>query len=510
MILDKLFNARSEHPLADMKAVKRVLAELPKDNTFKAVDEVCGWLESLRQADDLRADHYFEVLRQLDEAAQPHLRRLLRDYLQSPRLSKTEERRLWSISHNYWGEVAALYARCLERYFANPKDKGSEALKPSLSLVFARLMAARGALLKWAEFRYGPVEDALWAQLGQVYLDAVAAGLAQKSVQPYPNQPGTASVAQLYLHALVFHASSMDSLLPLEIELADRLIAHFLHGFDFSGSANSESVYWIDAAGAAPPVRLAKPPSELTASMRFFSPGKASQALGELIAMVERGDVPGDLNLGGQFAPRTLLPVLRHLAQCWAKQPPLREHQRHAVKTRLAVLHGFDDCFTIFAGDVARIGKERQAESWVVENVSLGGFRAGVVNLKLEWLKVGSLLGLQPEGGANWVLGVIRRFSRDRDDRALVGIQSLSRTAHSVELRPRISGLAVASQIPGIWLRDGNAPGETRVVMPVASFDLRESLEFSYAGRNYLLTPIELQEKCGSYEIARYRESLVD
>lgn len=510
MILNKLFSARSEHPLAEAKALKKVIAELPLDNTFKAVDEICGWLESLRQADDLRVDHYFEVLRQLDEAAQPHLRRLLRDYLQSPRLSKTEERRLWSICHNYWSELAALYAHCLERYSSQPKDKGNEALKASLPLVFARLAAARATQLKWIEFRYGPVGDGLWVQLGQVYLEAVAAGLAQKVVPLYPGQPGATNVAQLYLHALVFHASSMDSLLPLEIELADRLIAHFLPGFDFSNQAHAGSVYWVDAAGAAPPARLARPPSELTASMRFFSPGKASQALGDLIATVERGDVPGDLNLGGQFAPRVLLPVLRHLAQYWAPQPPLREHPRHAVKTRLAVLHGFDDCFTIFAGDVARIGKERQAESWVVENVSLGGFRAGVDNHRLEWLKVGSLLGLQPEGGANWVLGVIRRFSRDREDHALVGIQSLSRTALSVELRPRISGLAVASQIPGIWLRDGNSPGETRIVLPLASFDLRESLEFSHAGKNYLLAPVELQEKCGSYEIARYRESLVD
>lgn len=508
MILDKLFSARSEHPLADPKALKRVIAELPLDNTFKAVDEVSGWLESLHQGDDLRCDHFFDVLRQLDDAAQTHLRRLLREYLQSPRLSKTEERRLWSINHNYWSEVGTLYAHCLDRFSANPKDKGGEALKPFLPLVLARLVAARTAQLKWIEFRYGPVGEDLWGQLGRAYLTAAAAGYAQKPLQLYPHQPGTASIAQLYLHALVFYASSMDSLLPLEIELADRLIGHFLSGFEFSGTPQADSVYWVDPAKASPPARLARQPDELTANLRFFAPGKASQALGELIDKVERGDVPGDLNLGGQYAPRVLLPVLRHLALYWAQQPPLREHPRHAVKTRLAVLHGFDDCFTVFAGEVARLGKERQAESWVVENVSLGGFSAGIENLKVEWLKVGSLLSIQPEGGANWVLGVIRRFNRNRDDHATVGIQSLSRDAHSVELRPRVSGVAVLSQIPGIWLRDGNPPGETRLVMPVASFDPRESLEFNHGGQIYLLSPVELQEKSSSYEIARYRESV--
>lgn len=41
-------------------------------------------------------------------------------------------------------------------------------------------------------------------------------------------------VTQQYRQALVVHSSSMDSLLPLEIELADRLIAHFLPGFVFT------------------------------------------------------------------------------------------------------------------------------------------------------------------------------------------------------------------------------------------------------------------------------------
>jgi hypothetical protein len=203
---------------------------------------------------------------------------------------------------------------------------------------------------------------------------------------------------------------------------------------------------------------------------------------------------------------RTLLPVLRHLALYWAPQPPLREHQRHTVKTRLSVLHGFDDSFTVFAGDVARTGKERAAESWVVENVSLGGFGAAIDELDGDWLKVGSLISMQPEGGSNWVLGAVRRFSKETERQASVGIQTLARQALSVDLRPRTSTFAVGSNIPGIRLHEDRAPGEVKMVLPVASFDLRESLEYSHGGRRYLLTPIELVETGSDFEIARYRE----
>lgn len=509
MILN-LFSARSDHPLADPKEVKRVIAALPLDNPAKAVDEIAGWLDSLRQADDIRVDQFFDVLRQLDDSVQHALRRLAKDYLHTPRLSKSEERRLWTINYAYWGDVAALYAQCLQRAAQNPKEKGSEAFRAHSPLASARLVAARATQLKWLEFRYGAVRDDLWLHLGRAYLAAEASGYAHKSLQLYPSHSALTSSAQQYLQAVVVHASSMDCLTPVEIELADRLLAHFLPGFVFSAEARPDGVYWIDAARPQPPARLAREPERMTDTLRFVAPGSVPKTLAEVMHRVERGDVPADLNLGGQYSAKALLPVLRHLAIQWAAQPPLREHQRHAVKTRIAVLHGFDDSFTVFAGEVARVGKERAAESWVVENVSLGGFGAGVEDIDGDWLKVGTLLSLQPEGGDNWVLGVVRRYGRESEASASVGIQSLARQAKSVELRPRVSGFAAAGAVPGIWLREGGAPGEVRLVLPLASFDLRESLEFTHEGRTHLLTPIELEESGSGFEIARYREHRVD
>jgi hypothetical protein len=56
---------------------------------------------------------------------------------------------------------------------------------------------------------------------------------------------------------------------------------------------------------------------------------------------------------------------------------------------------------------------------------------------------------------------------------------------------------------------DGNAPGELRIVLPVASFDLRENLEYTQDGRRHLLTPVALLEQTADYEFARYRHSLI-
>jgi hypothetical protein len=114
---------------------------------------------------------------------------------------------------------------------------------------------------------------------------------------------------------------------------------------------------------------------------------------------------------------------------------------------------------------------------------------------------------MQPEGGSNWLLGVVRRYGRESDTQAAVGIQTLARQALAVELRPRsTSAYALAAGIPGMLLRDGMEEGEVRLVMPPASFDVRENLECEAEGRHLLLTPMDIQESGSDYEIARYRE----
>ena len=104
------------------------------------------------------------------------------------------------------------------------------------------------------------------------------------------------------------------------------------------------------------------------------------------------------------------------------------------------------------------------------------------------------------------MLGIVRRFVKDDDTHATVGIQTLARQALSVRLLPRASTYGAPADVPGIRLPEDKVPGEVRMVLPIATFDVRETLEYVNGERRYLLTPIELLESCGDFEIARYRE----
>ncbi|HLO64866.1 MAG TPA: hypothetical protein VK165_18040, partial [Azonexus sp.] len=149
-------------------------------------------------------------------------------------------------------------------------------------------------------------------------------------------------------------------------------------------------------------------------------------------------------------------------------------------------------------------------ESWVVENVSRGGFGAVLGDVPGEWLKVGALVALQPEGGDNWLVGVVRRYHRLSESEARVGIEALARRVDAEEVRVKsASSYGGAATTPALLLRDGGEPGELRVILPFGSFSPRESLEYACGGQRLMLEPVALVEQTPDYELARYRQSVL-
>lgn len=486
-----IFSAKSGHPLADAKEAKRVLNELSVREAATALDEVAGWLESVAADEAFRLADRLALVSQLDEAVQAHARKLGRDYLTSPRLGRQQEYKLWQANHDYWQQLGNAYDACLTRY--RSQEKGSDAVKSGLPQLLIRLLRALSAQLKWDQFRYGPVNGELWQRMGRAYLFAEQGKLSRQSLTPYPNVPGDSTVEQEYLKALVFQASSMDSLLPLEIEIAERIIAHFLPQFVFTAEARPDNVYWVDADQPAPPKRLAVQP-QIAPSLRFFSAGAALEKLEAMLRQVERGDVPSEVNLGAQYSARIMLPVLRHLAMYWAPKPPMRSHDRHRVKSRLTAVNGL----AAVHDRLSNRGGE-QSEAWVVDDVSLGGMGAQVPLGANDWVRIGALLGMQPEGGSNWLVGVIRRFSRETPTQGSVGIETLSKSPQ-----------AIAGDLGGMdcnaILLDTLHTGDTvRVVLPSAAFEPAIPLVFAWQGRSARLDPIEQLESGVDFDLGLYR-----
>ena len=498
----KLFGGgKPDHPMADPKEARRILEELPAQDVQKALEELGDWMESVAGAEGFKPADRVQLLCQVDEAAQPRLRKLVRDYLASARPSKFQEMRLWGAIHGYWSHAGRAYAQAVDQFVTGAK--GADGAKALLPLLLVRTLRSLSQQIKWMHMRYGPIDMTVWGIFNRVYGFAEFRAVANSPVTVYPGVAGESTPQQEFLKGVVFSASSPDAMLPLEVELAERIIGEFTPRFTLGAQPAEDTAYWLDIAQNMAPQRLVRPP-QASPTLRCFSAASALSEVNDLVARIRSGgQVPSSLNLGGTYDPDVVLEVLEHLALYWSTEPPERKHPRHAVKSRLSVGHGYEGALAALGMPVSLDFDAGAVESWIVENVSAGGFGAVVPQIKGDWLKVGALLALQPEGGSNWVVGIVRRLSKIGTSQARVGIQTLSKQPSAWQF-----DTGVATEV-GMLLRAADSEGgEVSIVLKPGVFVPGQKLESEQNGRLHMFLPQALSDKGDDYEIGRFREMI--
>src|SRR2546422_2345352 len=110
--------------MADAREARKILDAIPGADPFKALEDLDHWLESVRTWEGFRPEHRAQLAQLVDEAAQAHLRRLQRDYLSSPRLSRFHEYRLWAAIREWYRRSAVVVATRLDGSRTPPTGRG--------------------------------------------------------------------------------------------------------------------------------------------------------------------------------------------------------------------------------------------------------------------------------------------------------------------------------------------------------------------------------------------------
>jgi hypothetical protein len=499
---------RSDHPLADPKEAKRLLEALPAGEPARSLEEITHWLDSVRVEASFKPEARAQLIQLLDEAGQAPARKLAREYLSASRLGKQQESRLWTAIHAFWERSALGYVTCLDAYATGAK--GGDALKRSVPLLGVRALRALAAQLKWLQLRYGPVDERLWTMLCRTFALLGSRKLSKTSVVVYPGVAAESTAELEFLRAAMFSACSPASLLPLEIEIAERLIALCSPHFVLAPQHQPDTPYWIDLGEARPPVRMARPPQP-GPGVRFFGAGGACAALATMLEQVRKHRaVPSALALGDACTPDTVLGVLEHLEQCWSPKLAERRHPRHRVKSRLTIAWSFEGILEILRPGERPSLDATKFESWIVENVSVGGFGALVPQVRGDWLRIGCLLAMRPEGGDNWLIGVVRRLSRPSLQQAAVGIQTLARSAAPIELRVHVGGTTTLDTETAILLDPDQLGGEVQILLRPGVHAPGESFSFDYKGLRTMLLPVGVAERRHDYELLRCNHLIRD
>lgn len=493
-MLTGLFGRKSDHPMAEMKSAQALLAELPRNDPRKMLMELTEWMESVGTHEGFRPEHQYAVLNLLDETAQSPLRRLSREYFAPHELERIQESRLWLLLGNWSLHAADAYLGLFER--CRNGDQGG--LKASMPLLAVRAVHVLTERLKYLSAHYGPTEPALWGRIAAVYRYAESTQSLDQPVELYPGVNAGTTVRAELVRLLGWHGCGISSLSPLFMHLTERIVARYADSLTLGPQQSSDSLFSFDLASPSAPLRVKASPG-LQASTRFIGMTGLRPRLEGLLGELAKNSVPQELGLNGDYPPEAVRAAAQYLLD-YLNDPPLRRSPRRNFQVGLTVANGFD---TLIASARSEGGEDARLEHWEIEDISASGFRTVLMPPRGEGIRIGSLIGIQPDGVAHWGAAVVRRLMRDDAHCLHVGAEMLA---------PRLAGVELEGALHGegryaLWLQAKSAEpdGEARLLMQADTFSMLRSLPIRLAGKNYLLLPIELDEKGRDYDLARFR-----
>jgi hypothetical protein len=494
---------KPQHPLAESRKVREVIARLPANDGVRALGEIASWLEVLNGAEGVRLESRFEELDLLDGASRDPERKLFKEYLATPRQKKAHEHQLWNASFNFWRLLGEGYHKCLQ--LAESEPEGESTSGTSKATYIARAVRCLRQQLRWNLMRYERPEARVWTTIAELFAIAEAQGLLDESIALYPGSQGTSTVKQEFLKGAMLAASSTDSLQPAAQDLAVRVVSYF-SGMFLVSTEPQGCTHWIDLDAPKPPVRVLRTPPAVS-TVRYIGAGPALHELEQLRAHITytRG-LPEGLDLG-EHDHDVVLGLLKRLEQDWAGKTQARKHERTKAAARVTVVPGYKEIVAAleFAiNDSLDFTHQKSAESWIVQDVSLGGYGAVIPAVAGDWVEVGSIIGVEGESFREWRVGMIRRVTRNEQQQQHVGVQLLAQLATLVHLKPA-GAPKTHKSTPAVMLSERmEGEKEVEILTPRGHCAKRDGVEASLDGRTYTLVPVDVIEHDGDYDRVKF------
>ena len=500
-MLTRFLGKKPDHPMADMKSAHALLDDLPKHDALKSLMELTDWMESVANNSEFKLEHQFAIIRMLDEAAYTYTRKLSRDYFSAQELPRFQENRLWLVLGGWYRNVFGAYCIVFNRYCEG--DKGSSSIAGLVPLLAARLVRAMTASLKYACVHYGPIDSKIWTCLGQLYKHAERQQYLETPVSLYAALPRSTTVKSEVGHLLGWYGCGVNSLSPLAMHFTERIIDQFVTCVDIKPQLTEHSMFGFDLNAPNQPRRV-NIDATMHPYMRFVSMAGMQEKIENLIKVLNKNIVPSDFILDGEYEAESVKEAAEFLLK-YLTALPQRRTVRRDIKISAKVVSGFHRILE--CTDAGLNSHADQIMEWQLESISTSGFHTILPLHGNESIRIGQLLGIQPEGVAHWGVAVIRRLMRDDANHLHVCAEIISSQIAGVSLRQSGGGSAGSEDGQmALWLyAKTGEDAEGRICLLMSNYVPNCSLQTELNGKKFLLIPHALRQKNPDCVLVEFR-----
>lgn len=485
--MPKFHPDRTVFVLTEHRDLQRVLTELTAMTPEAGLREAADWIETLPPTDSGGIADTLTVLASLSECVQAHLRQITASFVAASLARNLGRHALWRLARRYADMLAGRYAELLQLL-----EEQASPPAELLTEVLVRLMRVACVAQKLDALHYTPCEPAHWALLGRAWRLAETHGVGKRPVRIRINRPTETTFETEYLRSVALASAALDELDEAQIDQAARLIHYVLPSLRLSPSPEA-ALLWMDPAQGTAPSSMTRLPEAPPAGALYFSCGGAVATLTEMEKLMREGMIPTAMGLEGQGAALRFPPLLRHLIRHWSGKAPVRRHRRYPLTGKIRVLNGVEALTDQLGGELSP-----QVVHWDQTDASMQGVGAEIPNAEAANLLVGTMLGLHSEEGDHWIVGVLRRLSRQKSGTTRIGIELLSWRPLSARADDGVRQTRVLLLDP---LHQG---GKVRLALPIAVFRSEAPLFLIAGGRTIKLGAPTLVERGLDYEIRSY------
>lgn len=468
-----------DHPMRSPASAAKLLADLRAADPLTALNELSGWLETVKPIPGHDERVRSEVLSLIQEAGGMHLCALQAQFLAQPAGKRLTGDSGWKTVSNYLtGLTGALHesAKVLLKEAATNPPLQLPAAADAARCVHACRMLAKACLL-----RYLSVPPKLWRVAYSIHDEAEKAGCAATPVRLHASHKTTTSVTQELLRLLMLQSSAPEMMAPEQIEVADRVIGELGQDFTLRPRGVADNPFCFDSSSERAPRRAAGQPPQQGSAVQYFGAGTGFDGLERLNKQLAQAK-SADKMFGKDIAPHAQVSALWHLLAFWGATSPYTPPARSPATGELRVIHRYAQVWQQLSrarsatteltlaedGD----GPPAVLETWLLQDTGGNELGADIPQPLGDWARCGDVVGVSMSGNDEYWLGVIRSMHAEPGGALRANIAILSRDPQTVQLRALIAKdeqnvyseqaarQFAASSVSAIILADGSAASQ--------------------------------------------------